>query len=377
MVTGTCLAGLTLPAGSVSVTVKFCGPPLPKGVVGVTDHLPSVPTVVASDSPVGEITVIVSPGTPVPMMLGVVSLVTLSPATPLSDAGSSMALATGAVLSIVTGTVVIGPLLPAGSVSLIVKFCGPPAGNAVVGVTDQVPSDLTTAVNTSPVGLVTVMVSPGAAPLPLMVGLSSLVSPSPLVPESDVGSSIAVGLPGALVSMVTGTVVGALTLPAGSVAVTLNVCGALPGVSGVVGVRAHLPSLPTVVVNTSPVGLVTVILSPGFPMPLIVGVVSAVTLSPFSPVSELGSKTAAGAAGLVVSMVTGTFVAALALPAGSVAVTTKFWGPPSSNGTDGVTLHLPSEATVAVSFSPFGVTTVMVSPGVPVPLMVGVVSDVK
>ncbi len=174
----------------------------------------------------------------------------------------------------------------------------------------------------------------------------------------------------------TGTVVGVLSFPAGSVAVTLKFCGP-PSGKALVGVTDHLPSVPTVVVRVSPVGVLTVILSPEVPEPLIVGVLSLVILSPAAPLSDAGSRAAAGLAGALVSMLTGTVVGALVLPDGSVAVTTKFRGPPSGSATVGVTLQVPSAATVAVSVSPSGVTTVMVSPGVPFPVMVGLLFAVR
>ena len=70
---------------------------------------------------------------------------------------------------------------------------------------------------------VTVMVSP-ATPVPLMLGVVSRVTPSPCVPVSLAAAKEAKGAAGAVVSMVTLTVPGALVLPAGSVAV---ICSAL------------------------------------------------------------------------------------------------------------------------------------------------------
>ena len=60
----------------VALTVTL---PLPMANEGVTDHRPLAPTVAVITSPVpGMVTVITSPSAPVPVMLGVSSLVTRS-----------------------------------------------------------------------------------------------------------------------------------------------------------------------------------------------------------------------------------------------------------------------------------------------------------
>src|SRR5574343_657820 len=104
--------------------------------------------------------------------------------------------ALGTAVSIVTGTVVL-VLLPAGSVAVTGKLAVPSASGCV-GVTLQVPSGLTVVVRVSPTAVVTVMVLPGS-PVPLRVGVLSLVMPSPFVPLSLLGSSWAVSV-GAVVS---------------------------------------------------------------------------------------------------------------------------------------------------------------------------------
>ena len=72
-----------------------------------------------------------------------------------------------------------------------------------------------------------------------------------------------------------------------------------------------------------------------------------------------------------------TNAAALVLPAASVAVT-LIWAVPLAMALVGVTLQLPLLATVVFSTSPVpGTVTVIVSPVTPVPLRVGVVSDVR
>ena len=84
-------------------------------------------------------------------------------------------------------------------------------GLMIVGVTDHVPSAATVAVNTSPVGVVTVILSPGGAPLPEIVGVESLVKLSPATPESEAGLSTAIGASGGVVS--TGGLLGPLPPP--------------------------------------------------------------------------------------------------------------------------------------------------------------------
>ena len=108
-------------------------------------------------------------------------------------------------------------------------------------------------------------------------------------------------------------------MPAGSVAVMARLFR--PSGSGVVGVTLHEPLGATVAVPiTLPCGSLMVMVSPGVPVPLRVGVVSVVILSPLMPVSVLGSSTPVGADGPVVSIVTGSGAGGLTLPAGSVAV---------------------------------------------------------
>ena len=122
---------------------------------------------------------------------------------------------------------------------------------------------------------------------------------------------------------------------------------------------------------TSPVGwMVTVTVAPGSVLPSMVGVLSLVRPSPFTPESDAGSSQALGASGAMVSITTGSTVVPV-LPAGSSSVTTMSTGP-SGIGSFGVTDQLPLGSTVVVAFSPVGNTTVMVSPGSPVPVMVGV-----
>jgi len=250
MVTGTAVGALVLPAASVAVTARLftpCG----KAVVGVALQVPSAATVaVAMTAPLASLTVMVALGSPVPLKVGVVSLVLLSPCVPLSLVEASAATgAAGAVVSMVTGTTVSALTLPCGSVAVTLKFCKP-SGKAAVGVMAHVPLAATTAVpSTAPLAALRVMVSPGVAPAPLRVGVVSVVVLSPKVPLSLTLASAAAGAAGAVVSMVTGTVVAGPVLPAGSVALTCRFCR--PSASAMAGVTDQVPSLATVVVPST------------------------------------------------------------------------------------------------------------------------------
>ena len=112
----------------------------------------------------------------------------------------------------------------------------------------QVPPAATTAVpsTVTPLGAYSVMVSPGVAPPPLMVGVLSLVMLSPRVPLSLATAKAAAGAAGGVVSMVSGKLVAGLVLPAGSVAVMLMVFK--PSGSALVGVTVQVPSPATTTV---------------------------------------------------------------------------------------------------------------------------------
>ena len=116
---------------------------------------------------------------------------------------------------------------------------------------------------------------------------------------SPVTSGVTTGAAGGVVSMVTGTKVTGLVLPAGSVAVTRT--SAVPLARVWVGVTLQTPPV-TVAVKTSPVpGMTTVMVSPSVPVPLMVGVVSLVMLSVLMPLSLDAATSAGGAVGGVVS----------------------------------------------------------------------------
>jgi hypothetical protein len=101
--------------------------------------------------------------------------------------------------------------------------------------------------------------------------------PVPLIGLPLVG--LTTGGVGGTVSTVIGVVVGVEVLPARSVAVVDRVC--VPSVNGVVGVIDQVPSGLTVVVpRVLPNSSLTVIRSPGVPVPVIVGVLSVVLIVP-------------------------------------------------------------------------------------------------
>ena len=91
-----------------------------------------------------------SPATPVPVIVGVVTLVMPSPATPLSLAGArtSAVGAGGIAVSMASDSAAEGAeTLPATSVWVAARLCGPAARAGVV--TDQVPLRPTAAVPTA------------------------------------------------------------------------------------------------------------------------------------------------------------------------------------------------------------------------------------
>ena len=114
----------------------------------------------------------------------------------------------------------------------------------------------------------------------------------------------------------------------------------------------------------------------GSAVPLSVGVLLAVILSLLLvPVSftESAGNTPVGEFGAIVSSVTGTEIGAPTLPAESVAFTIKLFKPSAKYGPVGSILHVPVEPTTTEPSTvvPSGAYRVIVSPGVPVPIMAG------
>jgi hypothetical protein len=343
------LTGLVLPAGSVAVAVTVCGPSL-KGVLGEQDQLPPASATAVQSVVVPSFTVTVLPGSAVPPIAGVVSLVCVT--------GVVMAGAAGAVLSTSKLRVAAGPVLPLGSVAVANTVCGPSLKGAL-GVQLHWPAvgPLASAVAVQSVTppSFTVTVLPASA-VPVMVGVLSLVL------KFSVGVMMT-GAAGATVSTVTGAgALAGLVLPAGSVWVAVSVCR--PLVSGVVGVQVQLPAPSTTAVQTVVGPSFTVTVAPGSPCPLIAGVAV-----PTVPVGEV----MLGATGAVVSTVKLRAAGGLVLPAGSVAVTNAVLGP-SLKGVVGVQVQLPLPSAVAVQTGVPPTVTVMALLGSAVPLKVGVLS---
>ena len=207
-------------------------------------------------------------------------------------------------------------------------------------------------------------------PVPLIVGvvsvtfssLSSVLSVFPLI-------AVISGESGAVKSIVIFAGVATDSFPAGSVAVTLIGTSFPSGISEVIW-TSKLPSSSTIaeslwVLPSSPT-YVTSIVSPASPLPFITGVLSAVF-----------SSSTIGASGAIESILTFPLICGDSFPAGSVAVTTIFTSP--SSITEVIcTAYVPSSSTVAVSVCSFPCAsvyaTVIVAPGSPLPVIIGVLS---
>lgn len=112
------LTGLVLPAGSVTIAVRVCGP-FVNGVLGVQIQTP-LASATAVQIVVGpSLIVTVLLGSAVPDSVGVVSLSTWP------GAGAPTVGASGKLPSTVIGRVATALVLPAGSVAVKVKACGP------------------------------------------------------------------------------------------------------------------------------------------------------------------------------------------------------------------------------------------------------------
>lgn len=138
---------LVLPEASLANAVGAWAPGA-SGFVGMQLHVPfGCTTVVHSVGPfVPSFTVTVEPGSPVPVIMGVLFEV-LPP-----FAGPVITGAAGGVVSTVNGTVVGWLMFPAGSVATTPRVCGPLA-SGVVGVQLHVPLGCTVVVQINvPVG---------------------------------------------------------------------------------------------------------------------------------------------------------------------------------------------------------------------------------
>src|ERR671917_288304 len=291
-------AGETFPTASICVADTVCGPS-PSGVVGSSVQVPSGATVAVPTTTPSTVTVTVAPGSPVPVIVGVLSEI-VDPSAGLSTTGAS-----GTVVSTVNVTVSdAGDVLPAGSVCVAVTVWSPSASGVVTSRL-QVPSGATVVVPTTVPSMVTSTVAPGS-PVPVIVGVESAVT-SPSAGDGTTGGS------GAVVSTVkvTGSDAGE-TLPAASVCVAVTVCEPSPRASGTTS--DQVPSGATVVVPTVTPSTVTSTVAPGSPVPVIVGVESLI-------VDPSAGRVMTGAAGAAVSTVKITGLdAGETFPAGSSCV---------------------------------------------------------
>ena len=144
-------------------------------------------------------------------------------------------------------------------------------------------------------------------------------------------------------------------------------------------VKLHVPSPRTVVLPSVWPPSLMLTTAPGRPVPSSVGLLSLLTppgaTSPTNG-SVLSTTRTMLTGWALVLMVTGNVPAALALPAGSLAVTLRVCAP-SLSGCTGVMLHLPSRSTTALPMTLSPSLSVMVSPAVaPSPAKVGVASSV-
>ena len=182
------------------------------------------------------------------------------------------------------------------------------------------PLPVTTALPTTAVLSRSVTTSP-LVPVPVIVGVVSLVVLSPFTPVSLADASVTPAGFGVEVSMISESAadVGD-TLPATSVWKDVSVW--VPAASGALAVTAQAPPTATIAdpIETPPSSTVTI--SPATPVPSNLGVVWLVMLSPEVPLSLPASSTGVdGIAGMVLSMVSPSDVdASETLPAASVSV---------------------------------------------------------
>ena len=147
--------GEVLPAGSAAVAVTVCEPG-GRSAGTVTVKVPSGPTIAVPMTVPSTETVTVEPGSPVPVMVGVGSVVWLPFAGPTR---------TGEAGGLVSTVKVVGGLsseLPCTLEAETVATCAP-SGSVVVGVQVKVPAPVATVVQTTWPSTRTVTVLPGSA----------------------------------------------------------------------------------------------------------------------------------------------------------------------------------------------------------------------
>ena len=181
-----------------------------------------------------------------------------------------MAGTTGAAVSMTALKVVAVLTLPAASVVIMVRLWLPSV-SAGFGVKFQLPVPSTGAVPiTLPFSLMVIVEF--ASAVPVKVGVLSLVGAPEMTGAGVPTLSVTLLITGAVVSVSTFTekpAEGALTLPAASVEVT--VIGCKPWPKSVVGVKVHVPPVPTTAVPIDVPLSRIVIVDPISPLPVIVG----------------------------------------------------------------------------------------------------------
>ena len=312
----------TFPPASVDVVVIECTPSASAGDVKL--HVPPADTTAVPSKMPLSYTLIVEPGSPLPVRTGVVTEVMLSSSTPLSEAGNSTA-RPGAFGDVVSMVRLSGPemadTLAAASVAVVVNTYTASGSVALVKV--HAPTPLATTVPTRTPSRYTFTVELASA-VPVITGAVKLVMLSPSTPLSEAGKSTATGgASGAVASIVTLSVTDAADmLPAASV--DRVVIGCRPS-TNVGDVKLHVPLAATLVDPRRTAPSYTEIVELASAVPVSVGVTTLVRLSPRRPVSDSGDSTAiGGAVGAIVSIVMASGAEATeVLPAASVAVVTK------------------------------------------------------
>jgi len=232
----------TLPKRSVALASAVCEPSA-SVVVRSVDHVPSAAAVTVPITTPSTVTTTVAPGTAVPEMVGVASLVV----EPL--AGSSMVTT---VLASTVNLLLARAVLPTPSVANASVVCAPLASGVATSIT-HVPSAATVTVPTVRPSTVTTMLAPGS-PVPRISGVESAVV------EPSAGATIPTRVERSTVNV-------ALSVAARPAAVMLARTVCTPSVSAVVGVRVQVPSAAAVMVPTEMPSTSTVTVVPGVAVP--------------------------------------------------------------------------------------------------------------
>ncbi|KEY60323.1 hypothetical protein SRDD_07280 [Serratia sp. DD3] len=356
-------------------------------LLGVKLQLPLAPTVRLPSTPFSSLTVTTLPTFAVPVSVGLVSSVTPFCATepvtlPTSSCRPVSCTWPGTTSTLKIRCCPLSLVLPAGSVTVVVRSCGP-LFNGVLGVKLQLPWSFTNAVPITSSLSHTVTTLFGSA-LPLRVGvLSSVVSSVLIGPVTLPTSSVttrSVTSAGALVStMMSKIPVGLLVTPISSVTVAVRLW--LPSINAVSGVKLQLPLFSTFTLPMTSPSSYTFTMPPATAVPFSVGVLSSVTL-PFCSGSVTGPTLSStdvitggtGAPVLMVMLYSGD--ATVVLPTASLSFAVNS-ARPSTSSAVGFIDQERSSCTIAVPIISVPRYTVMMLPfSAPVPLMVGRASSV-